>query len=274
MIGLERVLPLHGPRAAALLLACIDAVSESAGSDKGSDSEPEDAAATLRMPDRICGPAAVAATFCTMLNIAEYNGLATLRDEDPDNDPSAGRRFSSITPKRAACGCPTPRWSRPLGGGAAPAELAERAEPWVRDRRRRIDRADGVLLDAEAVGDAVGDRGGGGARRSAARGGGGAAGRGRARAGDALLAVVAAAQHELCTAARVRTALRWAGTRRWPRSAAASARWRRARSSVEPYANLSRGAAAAAGGRTRWASTRGCRALSLFGEEEPGKQRG
>ena len=271
MVGLERACCRSMGRALRRCFwTCIDAVSEGAGSD--SDSEPEDAdadgrhpaaatatatataAAALRMPDRIfAGQRAVACDILhRMLNIAEaHNGLATLRDEDPDNDPSAEPPILVYHPEARRLRMPDPEAVVACHWEAARhlLELAERAEPWVRDRRRRIDRADGVLLDVEERWVTLSATEGlvvhGAARRAAAA----------ARLAEAEPELATRywpswppREHELCTAARVRTALRWG------RHAAVAALGSGERALAageaippEPYANLPRGVAAAAG---------------------------
>ena len=261
MIGLERACCRSMGRALRRCFwTCIDAVSEGAGSD--SDSEPEDAdgrhpaaaAAALRMPDRIfAGQRAVACDILhRMLNIAEaHNGLATLRDEDPDNDPSAEPPILVYHPEARRLRMPDPEAVVACHWEAARhlLELAERAEPWVRDRRRRIDRADGVLLDVEERWVTLSATEGlvvhGEARRAAAA----------ARLAEAEPELATRywpswppREHELCTAARVRTALRWG------RHAAVAALGSGERALAageaippEPYASLPRGVAAAAG---------------------------
>jgi hypothetical protein len=199
--------------------ACMNCVCDEASETScGSDNDAATDDTELRVPERLfAGQRAVACDVLhQMLSIAEaHNGLATLRDEDEDNDPNSGSDPPILVynPGTRRLLMPDPMAVVTCHWEAAKhlLDLAERVEPWVRDRRRRVDRASaGVLLAPEERWVTLSPTEGlvvhGDAHRAEAT----------ARLRDARLQLSERfwptwppREHELCTEARVRTALRW-----------------------------------------------------------------
>lgn len=241
--------------AACMHCICDDACETSCGSDNDAATDDTE----LRVPERLfAGQRAVACDIVhRMLNIAEaHNGLATLCDEDEDNDPNSASDPPILVynpgTRRLLMPDPEAVVARHWEAAQHLLALAERVEPWIRDRRRRVDRAASVLLAPEERWVTLSPTDGlvvhGDARRAAAMA---SLDRARSELAERFWPTWPPREHELCSEARVRTALRWgrhaAIAALGGGGGAASVAVAGEAVPLEPYAQLPRGARSMAG---------------------------